>query len=197
MDLIERIGKIIAIPGPVQNKENDIHHKRMDRVEKSYRRIKTQVDEIRPDVDVYTLQGYEEKVKNYEVELWGIIQDLLSVEDADELEERGATLEQLLSGLSITIKRLVGGKNNTPPQNLSGVVGMTGVQLSRIDVSNFDENILNWKTFWEQLESGVHNKPHLTDSDKLTYLRDALKDSPARNIVLGLMQTSESYMVKP
>ena len=180
MDLIDRIGKIIAIPGPVQNKENDILRKRMDLVEKSYRRIKAEVDENGPDVDVYTLQGYEERVKNYEVELRGINRDLLSIEDADDLEEKGTPLEQLFSRLSVSIKRFVGSKDETPPQNLSGMIGVMGVQLPRIEVPTFDGNILIWKIFWEQFESSVHSKPQLTDSDKLTYLRDALKDSPAK-----------------
>ena len=57
MDLIDRIGKIVVIPGPVQNKENVILCKRMDWVEKSYRRIRTEVDEDGLNVDVYTLQG--------------------------------------------------------------------------------------------------------------------------------------------
>ena len=124
-----------------------ILRKRMDPVEKSYRRIKTEVDEIRPDIDAYTLQDYEERVKNYEVELQGLSQDLLSVEDTDNLEETGMTLEQLLSSLSISIKHLVGSKNNTPQQNPSGVPGMTGVQLPWIELPTFDGNILNWEIF--------------------------------------------------
>ena len=71
MDLIDCIGKIIAILGPVENKEhkeNRILRKRMDQIEKSYRRIKAEMDVNGPDVDVYTLQGYEERVKNYAAE---------------------------------------------------------------------------------------------------------------------------------
>ena len=33
----------------------------------------------------------------------------------------------------------------------------------------------------------------MEEVDKLTYLRDALKDGPARNVVQGLTQTAESY----
>ena len=39
----------------------------------------------------------------------------------------------------------------------------------------------------------MHDKPHLEEVDKLTYLRDALKDGPAKNVVKGLTQTAESY----
>ena len=61
-------------------------------------------------------------------------------------------------------------------------MGVSGVQLPRIEVPTFDGNILNWQIFWEQFESAI-----------LTYLRDALKDGPARYIVSGLTQASESY----
>ena len=42
----------------------------------------------------------------------------------------------------------------------------------------------------------IHRKTHLADSDNLTYmyLRDALKDGPARRVVSGLTQICESYM---
>ena len=61
-----------------------------------------------------------------------------------------------------------------------------------MEAPTFDANILDWKTFWEQFESSMH-KPQLPTSDKLTYFKDALKDSLARNIVIGLTQTAESY----
>lgn len=102
-------------------------------------------------------------------------------------------MEELLSGLNVSIKCLIGSKDETPSQNLRGAISVTGVQLSRIEVLTFAGNFFNRKIFWEQFESRVQNKPKLIDSDKLTYLRDALKDSPANNIALGLMQTSETY----
>ena len=72
-------------------------------------------------------------------------------------------------------------------------MGISGVWLPWIEVPTFDGNILNWWTFWEQFKSTVHTKTQLTDSDKLTYLRDVLKDGPARYVVSGLTQTFESY----
>ena len=68
-------------------KEKIIFRKRIDRVEKSYRTVKAEVDDDGPRVDVYTLQGYEERVRSYEAELRGINGDLLSTDDADDLEE--------------------------------------------------------------------------------------------------------------
>ena len=70
---------------------------------------------------------------------------------------------------------------------------MSGIKLPRIKIPTFDGNILNWRIFWEQFDSAVHSKSHLSDSDKLTYLREALKSGPAKNVVVGLTQTSGNY----
>ena len=44
------------------------------------------------------------------------------------------------------------------------------VNLPRIEIPTFDENILNWWLFWEQFQATVHDKPELGETDKLTYL---------------------------
>ena len=67
-------------------------------MERPYRTVKAEVDDGGPGVDVYTLQGYEERlrVRSYEAELRGINGDLLSIDDAYDLEERGTRLERRL-----------------------------------------------------------------------------------------------------
>ena len=57
---------------------------------------------------------------------------------------------------------------------------LSGVKLSKISVPIFDGKILNWKSFWEQLDATIHSKTWLNDTEKLMYLQDALKDGPAR-----------------
>ena len=70
---------------------------------------------------------------------------------------------------------------------------MGGVNLPQIEIPSFDGNILNWRSFWEQFQVAVHDKPQLGEVEKLTYLRDAVKGGPARNVIQGLTQTAESY----
>ena len=53
-------------------------------------------------------------MKSYEAELQGINRDLLSIDDADDLEERGTSLEWLLCDLSVSIKHLAGSKREEP-----------------------------------------------------------------------------------
>ena len=100
---------------------------------KSYRTIKAEVDDDRPGVDVYTLQGYEERVNSYEAELRGINRDLLSIEDADDLEDSGTTLERLLSNLRICIKHLIRSEEEKLlPPTACGAMGISGIQLPKM-----------------------------------------------------------------
>ena len=40
----------------------------------------------------------------------------------------------------------------------------------------------------------MHNKHGLQDVDKLAYLKDAMKDSPATHVIEGPLQTAGSYV---
>ena len=57
MELIDRIGKIIEVPGvPVEkkgNKENNLLRKRIDQVEKGYRITKAEFDAHGHEMDTY------------------------------------------------------------------------------------------------------------------------------------------------
>ena len=44
-----------------------------------------------------------------------------------------------------------------------------------------------------QFQATIHDKPHLGDIDKLTYLQDALKGGPAMYLMQGLKQKADSY----
>ena len=69
----------------------------------------------------------------------------------------------------------------------------SGVRLPKISIPTFDGKILIWKSFWEQFDATIHSKAGLNDIEKLMYLQDALKNSPARFMIQGLTRTSENY----
>ena len=52
---------------------------------------------------------------------------------------------------------------------------------------------MNWRNFWEQYEVSIHSRTHLSDPEKLTYLRQSLKDSPARHVIEGLSGSGSDY----
>ena len=55
----------------------------------------------------------------------------------------------------------------------------TELKLPKFSVPTFDGNIMNWSNFWDQFSVAIHDKTELSDTAKLAYLRDALKDGPA------------------
>ena len=52
---------------------------------------------------------------------------------------------------------------------------------------------MNWTSFWEQLEVSIHKKESLEDVKKLAYLRDALKNGSAKQVIQGVSQTAGNY----
>ena len=57
----------------------------------------------------------------------------------------------------------------------------------------FDGNIINWAAFWERFDALIHSTKGIDDTEKLTYLRQALKDGPARHVIEGLSQRAKNY----
>ena len=62
-----------------------------------------------------------------------------------------------------------------------------------MNVATFDGNILKWNTFWQQFDVAIHSKAHMDDTEKLEYLRDAIKEGPARHIIESLTRDAEFY----
>ena len=57
----------------------------------------------------------------------------------------------------------------------------------------FDGDILNWMTFWEQFSVAIHERTHLSNAEKLAYLRHSLKDGTAKNTIEGLSHSGDHY----
>ena len=63
------------------------------------------------------------------------------------------------------------------------------VRLPKLEIKNFNGNILEWQSFWDQFSSGIHNKENISNIGKFTYLKLFLCDSANYTIML----TSENY----
>ena len=53
------------------------------------------------------------------------------------------------------------------------------VKQPKLALPTFKGDPMQWSVFWEQFSSAVHNNSHLDNSQKLTYLREAVKDPKA------------------
>ena len=65
--------------------------------------------------------------------------------------------------------------------------------MSKPSIPKFDEDVLNWRTYWEQFGASIHSRLELSDAEKLANLKDALKDGPAEHVIQGLVQTIGTY----
>ena len=68
------------------------------------------------------------------------------------------------------------------------------MKLPKVSAPTFDGKVQNWKNFCEQFAVTMHSKTALSDTAKLMYLQNALKDGPAGFVIQGLTRTSQSYV---
>ena len=148
-----------------------------------------QLTSIASPVDLCALQQLDEEMSELKVELRDISRGLftLNLPDGDNLLVLGKKLREESLAHSLQIKRLL--SRPTPPSTSDPI----GVKLPKIDVPRFDRNILKWQSFWEQYEVSIHTRRHLSNAEKLAYLRSSLKDGSAMAVIEGLTQSGDCY----
>ena len=67
-----------------------------------------------------------------------------------------------------------------------------GVRLPKLHVPTFDGDLLHWAQFWEQLKISLHDRPHLSNAEKLVYLQQAVKNGSAKSVIEGLSCSGEN-----
>ena len=67
------------------------------------------------------------------------------------------------------------------------------IELPKIKVPTFNGDIMSWSTFWSTFRSTVDDRPELSDSQKLNYLRQAVKDPSLQLLLNSPMETPETY----
>ena len=53
--------------------------------------------------------------------------------------------------------------------------------------------VLHWVHFWEQFKISIHDRPQLSESEKLVYLQQTVKNGSAKPVIEGLSRTGENY----
>ena len=115
----------------------------------------------------------------------------MNLDDADDLMQRHAILEKGFFDCSLLIKERLKTVHCSTASSASK--DGNGVRLPKLDVPTFSGDILNWQTFWEQFCVSVHDRSHLSNAEKLVYLRQAVKDGSARRTIEGLSRSGEHY----
>ena len=109
------------------------------------------------------------------------------MEQTDELFTIQARLSKKIFDCGHNIKRLLGRHGSVSAQESKGV------RLPKLEVPTFDGNVLKWTTFWEQFSVSVHSRTNISDTEKLVYLQQALKDGTAKHAIEGLSRTGDHY----
>ena len=145
----------------------------------------------------YRLKLHDEQLRDYKKELSDVNLKLLSpdLSSSDEPMTLHSRLGEALFASFLRIKELTrpltpSTPSRSDPTPASG--DPKGVKLPKLDVPVFNGNILNWRNFWEQFSVSVHDRPSLSDSEKLVYLQQALKGGSAKGTI-GLSRSSDNY----
>ena len=75
----------------------------------------------------------------------------------------------------------------------SGAPAHRYIELPKIKVPTFTGDIMGWSTFWSTFQSTVDERTELSDSQKLNYLRQAIKDPALQLLLNSPMETPDTY----
>ena len=134
------------------------------------------------------MKQYEDRLIELKVELSDITREITNLDGDDEdLSSRKRDLRAKILDKDLKLKQLLyHSTTSTPPQ-------AGGLKLPKLEVPSFDGNFVHWSTFWEQFQISVHKQKSLCNSEKLVYLKHALKDGTARQVVEGLSRSGDQY----
>ena len=143
--------------------------------------------------DKFRLQQYSDQLRDHKSELSDINNTLLTLtsEESDPLSEKIPELERSLLECSFRYKEL---SHTAPtPPTTTASYDSRGIKSPKIDVPQFNGNILSWTRFWEQFRISVNKRTTLADSEKFVYLQQALKNGSTRSSIDGLSQSGDNY----
>ena len=171
-----------------------VAHKRLTRLQKTIDATGSEIAKFDKEstIDNCLVRQREEQLREFKQELTDISRSLAAVDldDKDEVAVLQSTLDKTIFDNSLKLKRLLEGKatisSATPHDS-------TGVKLPKVDVPTFNGNVLFWRSFWEHFSVSVDSRKALSDSEKLVYLRHAVKDGSAKQVIEGLSRTGDNY----
>ena len=195
-ELSVRVKQVISASSLSANESSRrIATRKLSHLQKSLNSIASAIgDGSSPPSDMCLLKQYEERTSDINKDLAKVRDDLhrMELEEKDKLFELQDTLENQVFDCSVKIKKLLSpactkSESSTLPSEHKGV------RLPKLDVPTFDGNLLNWRSFWEQFRISVHDRAHLSDSEKLVYLQQSLKGGSAKSTIEGLSRSGEYY----
>ena len=150
-------------------------------------------------MDRCLVEQLEEQLIGLKLELSDVSPSTLTLTEDTTVQTKEETrIFRVMFEACLYIRRLLSIRPSTTPAVATPAPTVPtgkegGIRLPKIEVSKFDGNIMNWKTFWEQYSVSIDLKPGLTDPEKLAYLCRALKDGEAKEGIEGLSGSGDDY----
>ena len=191
---IQKLVSVCSSSSTSPSSPRNLQSRKLQRLVKELESVREATATLDNEVDnTCRLQLHQERLSEFRRELTEIRDVLLGMglNDSDDLMEAHKGLEQSMFDCSLHIKQLLRGSKDH--NSSSTASDSKGDRLPKLDVPTFNGDILSWQTFWEQFCVSVHERPHLSDAEKLVYLRQALKDGTAKNTIEGLSRSGEHY----
>ena len=199
-DYSYRLDQLIDTPPTTaEPAEKTILSRKMHYLERSVISVETDITSLPDDSgDIALLLEYEHCLARYKAQISHFCEELLTIGDIlfdDPLLVLHANVERRLFSCSHVIRRhhARGETSTTAP---TAPVASPGVKLPKLNVPTFNAfngKILHWTQFWKQFCVAVHNRTNLSDTEKLVYLRQSLKDGTAKSVIEGLSRSGERY----
>jgi hypothetical protein len=114
----------------------------------------------------------------------------MELENLDDLCISQAKLEKMVFDCTLALKRLL---SSHPTLAASAPIDGKGVRWPKLDAPIFDGKFVNWRPFWDQFNVAIHGRSSLSKAEKLAYLRNSLKDGPAKGVIEGLSESGNFY----
>ena len=74
----------------------------------------------------------------------------------------------------------------------SGSLTESKIKLSKLELCKFNGDIIEWKGFWDQFKSAVHENERISPIEKFSYLRSILEEK-AFSVISGLTLSYDNY----
>ena len=154
------------------------------------------VSKLTPDHrDIHLIHLYQEQLSEFRREHSNLRNETAAItaDLADRLYTDMKAQDKLIFDMSVEVTRLLYNPTLAPDSLTPTTPGPRGMKLPKIEVPTFDGDLLQWQTFWEQFSIAIDSRTDISDTEKLVYLRLAIKAGSAKSIVEGLSHTGDQY----
>ena len=131
----------------------------------------------------YSLDDKMNHVKRLDDEIFELLDEEEAENDLSNCLVRNDEVFELIAAIE---EKLIEKKetpiNTDSLENISNDTEQIKCKLPKLVIKEFDGNVLNWQTFWDQFESTIHSKININDIDKFSYLKSFLCPSAYETI---------------